>query len=124
MTAEEGPSPITVVHQTHQMLMEQVERGSAKIRSLAAITIVVTLVLGAAYLYQVVLPLMGVTSVTVNTGDPALIIFELGVLALNALWLYVAVRDFRFTGNLSRKIREIRASDAEIAKKYSLEPQE
>ena len=118
---EEKPSPMTVLHEAHDTMLQHVERGRKKIRALALTTMAVTILLGLTYVSQLVLPFQGVTSVTVNLGDPALMGIELVELVLIIAWLYVAVSDYRFTTKLSAQIREVRFLEADLMKKHGLE---
>jgi len=52
--------------------------------------------------------LLGVRTQTVDLVDPTLMAFEAGLLALTLAWLYVGVRDYRFTTKLAKQINEIR----------------
>jgi hypothetical protein len=118
---EEKPSSMTLLHEAHDTMLEHVEKGSRKIRTLAVITIIVTVLLGVTYISQIVLPFEGVTSVTVNLGDPVLLVVELVEFVLVVAWLYVGISDFRFTSRLTAQIKEVRAAEADLMKKYGLE---
>ncbi len=60
---EEKPSPMTLIHEAHDSMLSHVEKGSRKIRTLAVVTIVVTVFLGVSFLSQLILPFEGVTFV-------------------------------------------------------------
>lgn len=118
----EEKDPMVSALELHEEFMRHLENGGAKIGKLAVLTIIVASLLAVSYLLQlVVLPFVfGVTTQTVNLVDPSLMVFELGLLILTSLWLYVGFRDYRFTRRLTRQIREIRVAEAEIMKKYGL----
>jgi hypothetical protein len=118
---EEKPSSMTMIHEAHDTMLQHVEKGSRKIRTLAITTIAVTMLLGVTYLSQLFLPFEGVTSVTVNLGDPFLMVVELVEFVLVLAWLYVGISDYRFTTKLCAQIREVRAAEADLMKKHGLE---
>jgi len=112
---------MTLLHEAHDSMLQHVEKGSRKIRSLAVVTIAVTVLLGLSFVSQLVLPFEGVTSVTVNLGDPLFMGLELVELVLVIAWLYVGISDYRFTTKLASQVREVRAAEADIMKKHGLE---
>ena len=119
--SEEKPSSMTVLHEAHDTMLQHVERGSRKIRTLAVITIVVTVLLAVTYLSQIILPFEGVTTVTVNLADPVLLTVELVEFILIVAWLYVGISDYRFTSRLAAQIKEVRTAEADLMKKNGLE---
>ncbi|HZW84382.1 MAG TPA: hypothetical protein VFE91_00565 [Nitrososphaerales archaeon] len=106
---EQGPKII----EAHQELVRHVEGGARRIRALSLVTIAVSVLLVASYGLQLVLPLTGTTSVTVSLTDPGTVVAELVVVALVLVWLYVGVRDYRFSTRLQRDI--LTARDQEVA---------
>jgi hypothetical protein len=107
----------------HEEFIQRVERSGRAIRRLSLLTVFVAGVLAASYFGQLVLlPFaLGVKTQTVDLVDPALMALEAVLLALTLAWLYIGVRDYAFVGKLERQVREIRALQAEAAKKYGLE---
>jgi hypothetical protein len=122
MPEDEGPSSITLVHQTNEMLLRQVEDVSARIRSLSVATAVVSGLLGAAYAFQLALPFMGVTAVTVSANDPAFMAAVLGLLLLDMLWLYVILKNYIYISRLGRHVKDVRRAEEELMRKHGLEP--
>lgn len=120
MSSEEGPSPITVVHQTNEMLLGQIESVSAKISSLSVAVMAVSGLLGAAYAFQLALPFIGVTTVTVNTGDPGFMAAVLGLLVLDLLFLYVVLRNFLYFRRLAKQVDIVRRAEEELMRKHGL----
>jgi hypothetical protein len=117
MPEDERPGPSQV--EIHEEFIQHVEDGSSKMRLLSAVSAVVAAILILSYISQLVLPLAGTTTVTVNLVDPTLIATEAGVLVLALAWLYVGVRDYRFTTRLARQIAEARASESQIEKEIA-----
>jgi hypothetical protein len=112
--------PKVMVLEAHEEFIQHIETGGAKIRGLAAITIVVAGLLFVSYLYQLLLPYISNTIlVTVNLLDRGLQATEVALAILTLLWLYVAVRDYRFTRRLSRAIAEARAIEKDVEKRIS-----
>lgn len=105
------------VIQAHQELVGHIEKSTGMIRALSGLTVVVAIVLSASYLYELVLPSIGVTSVTVNLADPANQAAEVLVLLLALLWLYVGARDYIFSSRIRKQIRRARSDEAEIERK-------
>lgn len=111
-------SPQAMVIEAHEEFIQHIEAGSAKIRVLSIITVVAAVALLASYLYQLSLPyLSGTQTVTVSLADPALQATELALVALMLVWLYVGVRDFRFTSKMANRIKEARAAERAEEKK-------
>lgn len=106
------------------MLLRQVERGSAMFRSLALATTLVGLLLAIGYGIQLALAAMGTTAVTVTVSDPVLIAIELVFFALALGWLYIGLRNYRFTTKLARQVKAVRAADAELMRKQGLDTRE
>jgi len=102
------------VIRAHQDLVAHIEKGSSMMRGLSAVTIVVAVFLAASYVSQLLLPLSGVTSVTVNLTDPGNLVVEAGVLALSILWLYVGLRDYRFASKMRKEIAAARKGEDEL----------
>lgn len=121
MSEEERPSGITLVQDAHAMLLRQVERGSAMMRSLALVTVVVAALLALAYGVQLALSALGMTVVEVNVNDPLLIGVEVLLFVLAIAWLYVGVRNYRFTTILAKQVKAVRAAESDLMRKHGLE---
>ena len=106
--------------ETHEEFIQHIESGSAMMRTLSAVTILVSAVLFASYVSQLLLPYFaGVTVQTVNLTDPILQGTEVALSVLVLLWLYVGIRDFLFTRRMSKAIGEIRALERDIEKRIA-----
>jgi hypothetical protein len=106
--------------ETHEEFIHHIESGSSMMRTLSAITIVVSLILLLAYVSQLLLPYVTrVTVQPVNLLDPTLQATEVAVSVLALLWLYVGVRDFLFTRRMGKAIHEIRALERGIEKQVA-----
>ncbi len=120
MAEDEVRSPAVMVIEAHEELMQHMEEGEAKIRTLSIITVVVALLLAAGFSSQILLPLVSPTRyVQVNLADPALILVEALLLILSAAWVYVGLRNYRFSTRLGRQIREIRAEERKLEKRIT-----
>jgi len=119
MTEERSPG--SQIIELNEELLQHIEVGSSKIMKLSIITIGVSSLLAIGFFSQLIVAplLLGMTTVTVNLLDPLLAAFEAVLLALTVLWLYVALRDYRFTSRLSKSIKEIRAKEAEFEKRIT-----
>lgn len=116
MAEEDRKSVIEI----HEEFLRRVEDGSAKIRVLSVITIIVAALLAASYVLQIAIPYAGGgTTATVNLTDPALVALEVLLTLLALAWLYVGVSDYRFTSRLSRSISEARTREQEIERDLS-----
>lgn len=113
--AERGPQIIDA----HQELVRHVEQTAGRIRALSIVTVLVAAVLAVSYLYQLLLPLAGTTTVSVSLTDPVNVGTELVVLLLVTLWLYVGFRDLRFSTGLAREIKAARSKEKEIQDRIS-----
>ncbi len=106
--------------ETHEEFIQHIERGSAIIRGLSAITVIVALYLLASYLFQLLFPYYtGTTTQTVNLVDPGLQATEVLLVALTAIWLYIGVRDYLFTRRMAKSIKEARSLEKDIEKKVN-----
>ncbi|HME18685.1 MAG TPA: hypothetical protein VKF15_02985 [Nitrososphaerales archaeon] len=113
-------SPVVSMIETHEEFIQHIEGGSSMMRTLSAITIVVSFVLLLAYISQLLLPYAtGVTSQTVSLVDPTLQVTEVAVSVLALLWLYVGIRDLLFSRRMRRAIKEIRALESDIEKQMA-----
>ena len=116
----EEKSPVVSMIETHEEFIQHIESGSAMMRTLSAATILVSAVLFASYVSQLLLPYFtGVTVQTVNLTDPILQGTEVALSVLVLLWLYVGIRDFLFTRRMSKAIGEIRALERDIEKRIA-----
>ena len=107
----------------HEEFIQRIERGGKMIRALSLATILVAGVLAVSYFSQlVILPfVLGVRSQTVDLVDPPLMALEAVILCLTLAWLYVGLRNYFFADRLERQVREIRAIQAQVASRHSLE---
>jgi hypothetical protein len=112
---EKGPRII----EAHQDLIGHIEKGAGKMRVLSLLTVGVAGFLAVAYIIQLVLPLTGTTSVTVNLEDPVNIATEAVVLALILVWLYVGATNLRFAWRMEVELRSARSKEKEIQERLS-----
>ncbi len=103
----------------HQELVGHIEQSTGRMRVLSAVTVLVALVLALSYVSQLFLPLTGTTTATVNLTDPAIVASELVVLTMALAWLYLGVRDLRFSSRVRRDIMQARAKEKAIQDKLS-----
>lgn len=112
--------PAVEIIEAHGSFVRHIEEGSAKIRSLSIITIVVAFFLLASYFDQVLTPFTTRTKVvTVNLLDPTLLVLEVVLILVTFAWLYVGVVNYLFASRLGRQIKEARAKELEIEKKLA-----
>ncbi|MBI3841390.1 MAG: hypothetical protein HY297_05510 [Thaumarchaeota archaeon] len=102
------------IMEAHQEFVAHIEGGASRMRVLSAVTVAVSAVLALSYLSQLLLPLLGTRSVTVNLGDPGVQAGELAVLAVALAWLYVGLRDLRFSSRMKKEILAARAREKEM----------
>ena len=112
---ERGPGIIDA----HQELVRHIELSAGRIRVLSILTLVVAAVLALSYVSQLVLPLAGTNTVTVNLSDPTNVAAELVVLALALIWLYVGLQDLRFSSRMMSEIKSARSKEKEIQNRMS-----
>lgn len=106
--------------EAHEEFVQRLERGSARMRTLSAITIVVSCILCASYIATLLLPYAtGEKTVQVSLSDPFLQASELAVAALAAAWLYIGVSDYRFSRRMAEAIRKARAQERELEGRVS-----
>src|SRR5437879_11982674 len=118
--AEEEPTTASSVLEIHEEFLQHVEAGSAKIKTLSAVTIFVSALLAVSYFIEIASPYrFGLTTASVNLRDPILVGFEVILTILALTWLYVGISDFRFVARLSKSIRRARALEKEIEKEVS-----
>ncbi len=117
--SDEKSSTVSII-EAHEEFIQHIEKGSSRIRSLSAVTMVVSAVLLVSYLYQLVLPYVsGTSSVTVNLGDPLLQATEVLLVLLSLLWLYVGASDYLFTRKMTKEIKEARALEKELERRIT-----
>lgn len=109
----------TEIIEAHQVLVGHIERSTTRIRALSAVTIVVSVALSVSYIVQLLLPLFGTSSVTVNLTDPGNQAAEVVVLALVLVWLYVGARNLTFASRIRKQIQGARSSEEEIESRIS-----
>lgn len=112
---ERGPAIIDA----HQELVGHIEQSTGRMRVLSGATIVVALVLALSYVSQLILPLTGTTSATVNLTDPVIVASEMFVLALALAWLYLGLRDFTFASRVRKGILDARVKEKKIQAEIS-----
>jgi type III secretory pathway component EscU len=119
--SDDERSPGVMVIEAHEELMQRIESGQTRIRTLAIITIVVCFFLVASYFSQILLPFVeaGQRYQVVDLLDPTLIAVEVVVLLLACAWLYVGIMNYLFAARLGRQIKEIRAAEREIERKIT-----
>ena len=118
----EDNDPNVSIIELQEDFIQHYERGGRKILVLALIATLAGGYFAFVYFLQlVVLPFaLGVTSQTVNLVDPNLMALESVSLAIALLWLLAGVRDVLFARRMARRIKEIRAQQEQIAKRYGL----
>jgi len=113
-------SPGVMIIETQEELIQHIEDGQARIRTLSIITVIVAFLLAASYSSQIVLPLVGGARYqTVDLLNPSLVVFELALLALSAAWLYVGLVNYLFSTRIGKQVREIRAAEQELEKRIT-----
>jgi hypothetical protein len=112
---ERGPGIIDA----HQEMVRHIEQSAGRIRFLSSLTVGVAVLLAASYLLQLLLPLTGTTTVTVDLSAPSNIVTEVAVLALVLVWLYVGVSDLRFSLRMKKEIGGARSKEKGIQDKIS-----
>jgi ABC-type nickel/cobalt efflux system permease component RcnA len=113
--SERGPEIIDA----YQDLVRHIEQGATRMRVLSTLTSIVAAVLAVAYVSQLILPLTGTTTVSVNLTDPFNVATELAVFALAFVWLYVGIQDFRFSSKMRREILEARSKEQQVQDRIS-----
>jgi hypothetical protein len=109
-----------VLIEAHEEFVQHVERGTSKVKVLAAATIVVATLLLASYLYQLAYPLIsGTRYVQVDLLDPSLIVLQLLLIALVVSWLYVGVTNYVYARRLSKAVKAARAEERELEKEIA-----
>ena len=98
--ADEKPTASSVL-EIHEEFLQHVEAGSAKIRTLSAVTIFVSALLAASYLVEIASPyLFGLTTASVNLIGSLTIGLLAGLIATERLHLSAEWRTFVFVGLL------------------------
>ena len=103
--------------EAHQEMVGHIEKGARRIKALSTVTILVAVVLSVSYVYELLLPLTGVKTVTVDLTAPSNQAAEVLVLVLVLAWLYVGVRDLLFSSKMSKEIARARAREEELGKR-------
>lgn len=113
-----APPPGSQVIEAHEEFKQQIEAGASKVRALGVVTMGVTLLLIIAYLYQLILPYVsGTRYVQVDLLDPTLVATQILLIVLVGAWFYVGVVNYRFATRMQKRVREIRAGEAELEKR-------
>ena len=121
MSEDNEKEPAVEIIEAHGSFVQHIEAGSAKMKTLSAITIIVAFLLLASYFYQLLTPFTtGTTVVTVNLLDPTLLALEAILILVTFAWLYVGVVNYLFASRLGRQIKEARAKEKEIEKKLGV----
>jgi len=103
--------------EAHEEFIQHVEAGQRRIRSLSVITIIVALLLAAGFLVQILYPFVaGESTVTVNVGDPSLIVVELILLLLAAGWAIIGIGNYRFSTRFGNMVKGARTAEKELEK--------
>ena len=88
-------------------------------KTLSVITMAVAFLLLASYFDQVLTPFItGTKVVTVNLLDPTLLVLEVVLILVTFAWLYVGVVNYLFASRLGRQIKEARAKEKEIERRF------
>jgi hypothetical protein len=115
-----GMEPAAQIIEAHGSFVQHIENGSARMKGLSLITIVVAFLLLASYFDQVVTPFTtGTKVVTVNLLDPTLLALEVVLILVTFAWLYVGVANYLFASRLGRQIKDARAKEKEIERKLA-----
>lgn len=121
LSEDNEKEPAVEIIEAHGSFVQHIEAGSAKMKTLSAITIIVAFLLLASYFYQLLTPFTtGTTVVTVNLLDPTLLALEAILILVTFAWLYVGVVNYLFASRLGRQIKEARAKEKEIEKKLGV----
>ena len=116
----EKAEPAIIIDEAHEDFAQHIEAGSARIRTLSLLTLVVSVLLLASYFSQLLLPFAtGQTTVTVNLVDPSLLVFEGLIIVLTFAWLYVGAVNYLFSTRMRRQVREARAEERVIEKRMT-----
>ena len=117
---DDDNDPSVQIIEAHGSFVQHIEKGSARMKSLSLITIIVAFLLLASYFYQILTPFTsGTTTVTVNLLDPTLLSLEAIFILVTFAWLYVGVVNYLFASRLGRQIKEARAKEKEIEGRLS-----
>ncbi len=107
--------PRVEVMELHEEFVQNIEKGSARIRVLSLLTMGVAVLLLASYFSQLLIPFTSRTRfVTVDLLDPALVTLQVLLIAITFVWLYVGVTNYLFAKRLNSAIRVARAKEKEI----------
>ena len=114
-SADERSVGVMVID-AHEELLQQLESGRSKIRLLSGVTVVVALLLCAAYASQITLPLISSSSryQTVDLLSPALLATEVFLVTLGAVWAYVGLANYAFSRRMKERILEIRSYERQL----------
>ncbi len=106
--------------EAHDEFIQQIENGTSKIRFLSIITVVVSLLLVASYIYQLLLPFFSSTRiVSVSLLNPGLLVMKTLLLILGAAWVYVGIINYLFSTRMGRAIQKGRAMEKEMEKRIT-----
>jgi hypothetical protein len=107
--------PRIEVMELHEEFVQNIERGSARIRTLSVITMAVALLLLASYFSQLIDPFITRTRfVVVDLLDPVLLTLEVLLIAITFIWLYMGAMNYLFSKRMSSAIKIARTKEKEI----------
>ncbi len=102
----------------NELFVQRVEEGTARIRLLSIVTLIVSVLLLASYASQVILPFAtGQTTATVNLLDPGLLVFEGLLILLTVAWLYVGAVNFLWARRIGGRVKKLREEEDKILKR-------
>jgi len=105
------------LYEVHGDFSEHMEKGSRRVMTLSVITLVVSVLLLASYLSEIVYPFAtGQTSVTVNLSNPSLLAFEVVLVLLTLAWLYVGTINLVWARRIAANVRRIKKNEVRIQK--------
>ena len=110
----EMPTGIRVM-ELNELFIQRVGEGIDRLKLLSVVTLIVSVLLLAAYASQVLLPFMtGQTSVTVNLLDPTLLVGEGVLILLTVAWVYVGAMNFLWARRIGGRVRRLREEEAKM----------
>lgn len=114
------PESSIVIDEAHEDFAQHIEAGSARIRTLSILTLVISVLLLASYFSQILEPFVtGTREVTVDLADPSLLVFEGLLVLLTLAWLYVGAVNYLFSTRLSRRVKAARAREQEMERRIT-----
>jgi hypothetical protein len=118
-----GLEPSVEIIEAHGSFVQHIEDGQARMKTLSVMTIAIAFLLLASYFYQVITPFTtGTRFVQVDLLDPTLLTLEALLIVVTFAWLYVGVANYLFASRLGRQIKEARAKEKEIERRFGSAP--